>query len=333
MLTQLMQSYRPVDPSRMRAKDFLFVQRGIEQAKIGRIAVGSGWRDVNNCPLCGDGNHKYEFTKDAVGYVCCAVCGVRYSLCIPASLDDVYASPDYLSYSVDETDEAYNYRRERFGRERVGILERHCGDLHDKRILDVGCGNGYFLSVVMEKCQHCYGTEFSAKLREFAQHKTGLPIFAQDLDNLPERDFDIITLFDVLEHIPDPLPFMRSVDRLLNPGGSVLIFTPNFDSFSVRVMREYSSIVDPTEHVVLYTRDSLHHLAALMGYGVVYEETRGMDVVNVLALQDYFGERRDAILTERGDELQAMIDVAGCGDYGRIMLRKDDSVTDSIRGG
>ncbi len=328
MLSQLMQSYRPVDPSRMRAKDFLFVQRGIEQAKNVRIAAGSGWHDVETCPLCGangiTNRQTYEFTKDAIGYVHCLVCDVRYSLCIPASLDDVYASPDYLSYSVDETDEAYNYRRERFGRERVGILEKHCGDLYDKRILDVGCGNGYFLSVAKEKCQHCYGTEFSVKLREFAQYKTGLPIFAQDLDSLSNSmpGFDIITLFDVLEHIPEPIPFMRSVDRLLNPGGSVLIFTPNFDSFSVRVMREHSSIVDPTEHVVLYTRDSLHYLAALMGYSVVYEETRGMDVVNVLALQDYFGERRDAILTERGDELQAMIDAARCGDYGRIMLGK-----------
>ncbi len=330
MLSQLMQSYRPVDPSRMRAKDFLFVQRGIEQAKIDRILAGSGWCDVVACPLCGDRGipqkQIYDFSKDGVCYVHCLSCDVHYATRIPASLDDVYASPDYLSYSVDETDEAYNYRRERFGRERVSILERYCGDLCDKRILDVGCGNGYFLSVTREKCQHCYGTEFSAKLREFAQRKTGLPIFAQDLGNLPERDFDIITLFDVLEHIPDPMPFMHFVDRLLNHGGSVLIFTPNFDSFSVRVMREYSSIVDPTEHVALYTRDSLHYLAALMKYSVVYEETRGMDVVNVLALQDYFGERRDAVLTERGDELQAMIDAAHCGDYGRIMLRKGEVV-------
>ena len=326
MLSQLMQSYRPVDPSKMRAGDFLFVQRGIEQAKIDRIAAGSGWHDVEVCPLCGDRiGRKYEFTKNAVGYVRCSTCDVRYSLCIPTNLDDVYASPDYLSYSVDETDEAYNYRKERFGRERVGILERYCGDLQSKRLLDVGCGNGYFLSVAKEKCQHCYGMEFSTKLREFAQRKTGLPIFTQDLDSLPELGFDIITLFDVLEHIPDPMPFMRSVDRLLNPGGGVLIFTPNFDSFSVRVMKEYSSIVDPTEHVVLYTRDSLHYLAAMMKYSVVYEETRGMDVVNILSLQDYFGERKDAILVERGDELQAMIDAAQCGDYGRIMLRKGEA--------
>lgn len=322
MLSQLMKTHRMVDPSKMRAADFLKVQRDIEQSKLNAILAGSGWAGVSACPVCGALENRVEFEKFSVNYVCCLVCDTRYTDHIAANLDDVYKSAGYLSYSIGDSDEHYNYRRERFGKERVGILEKYCGDITEKRILDVGCGNGYFLSVAMEKSKYCFGTEFSDKLRKFTQDKTGLPVFSEDLDHLPERNFDIITLFDVIEHIPNPLPFMQAVDRLLNPGGSILIFTPNFDSFSIRVMREHSSIIDPTEHVILYTLPSLRFLAEKLGYGVVYQETQGLDVVNVLSMQQYKGEQLDRCLVEWNNELQAIINTSQCADYGRIMFRK-----------
>ncbi len=322
MLSELLKSHKPVDVSKMRAGEFLRAQDEIERPKLRGILSGNGWRHVSSCPVCGAAESQPEFSKHSVQYVCCDNCSARYSAQIAARLDDVYKSQDYLAYSKEDTDEHYNYRRERFGRERVGILEKYCGDLTDKRLLDVGCGNGYFLSVAMGKCRHCYGTEFSDKLREFTQHKTGLTVFSQSLDDLPERGFDIITLFDVIEHIPEPVPFMRSVGRLLNPGGSVLIFTPNFDSFSIRVMREYSSIIDPTEHVVLYTLPSLQFLAKQLRYQVMFAETQGLDIQNILAMQQYKNEEPSVFLTQWHNELQAMINGAQCGDYARIMFRK-----------
>ena len=322
MLSQLLKTHKSVDISKMRSATFLQTQDEIELAKLSGILDGSGWKEVASCPVCGSAEKNLEFKKHSVELVCCLNCGTRYSSRIAANLDDVYKNPGYLAYSKEDTDEHYDYRRERFGRERVDILERHCGDLTEKRLLDVGCGNGYFLSAVMEKCKHCYGSEFSGKMREFARRKTGLTVFGESLDDLPEKGFDIITLFDVIEHIPDPIPFMRSIDRILNPGGFVLIFTPNFDSFSIRVMCEYSSIIDPTEHVVLYTLPSLHYLAGKLGYEVVYEETQGLDMQNVLSMQQYKGEELNEFLNQWHNELQAMINAAQCGDYGRIMIKK-----------
>jgi 2-polyprenyl-3-methyl-5-hydroxy-6-metoxy-1,4-benzoquinol methylase len=322
MLSELMKQFKGVDVSKMRADAFLQRQDELERLKIRGIEEHSGWKDVPACPLCGSSERAPEFPKHGVDLFRCLGCSVHYGGRIAADLNDVYRNPGYVVYSKEDSEEHFNYRRERFGRERVGILEKYCGDLSEKRLLDVGCGNGYFLSVAVEKCRHCFGTEFSDRLRAFAREKTGRPIFHQRLEDLPETGFDIITLFDVIEHLPEPVPFMRQVDRLLNPGGVVLLFTPNFDSFSIRVMREASSIVDPTEHVVLYTLPSLRYLAGMLGHEVIYAETQGMDILNILSMLQSKGEPAPAFLLDWHDGLQAMINAAQCGDYARILFRK-----------
>jgi 2-polyprenyl-3-methyl-5-hydroxy-6-metoxy-1,4-benzoquinol methylase len=322
MLSCLLDSFKDVEVGKMRAPDFLKRQNEIECAKLEAIAAGSGWREVAECPLCGSQNRRTELSKHGVDLVACTDCSLRYGRKIPSNLEDVYHRPGYVSYSLESSDEHFRYRRDRFGRERVGILEHHIGDLSDRHLLDVGCGNGYFLAAAMEKCRNCYGTEASATLREFARRRTGLTIYEEQLEFLAAGSFDVITLFDVIEHIPGPVEFMRVVDRLLRPGGAVLIFTPNCDSLSVRVMKELSSIVDPTEHVVLFTLPALQQLGKVLHYTILYRETQGMDVDNILALHHYKGEAADGFLAQWRKELQAVVNAAECGDYARIIYQK-----------
>ncbi len=322
MLSELLKDFLPVDVSRMRARDFLGKQNEIENTKLAAIGKGSGWKDVESCPLCGSGERETEFRKHDVELVGCLDCRLRYGARIPSNLDDVYKSPEYVSFSKEDSDEHYSYRRDRFGRERVAILEKYCGDLTDLKILDIGCGNGYFLSAAMERCKHCFGTESSGRLRKFATQKTGLSVFGEDLENLPERDFDIITLFDVIEHVPAPARFMETVIELLKAGGHILMFTPNFDSFSIRVMEAHSSIVDPTEHVVLFTRPSLKYLADALRLETIYYETQGLDIQNILSMSRGGDADSGKFLIRWANELQAMINRSSCGDYSRIMFRK-----------
>ena len=324
MISELMKDFKKVDVTKMRSADFLQRQDEIERHKLQEIEKGGRpWRDVTSCPVCGSMERVHELVKHGIELVACQSCGTRYGTKM-ADLDAIYKDPNYVSFSADDTEEHFNYRRERFGRERVAILEKYCGNLEQKRILDVGCGNGYFLSVASEKSKHCFGAEFSDKLRKFTEQKTGCMVYDKTLDELPSEGFDIITLFDLIEHIPEPVPFMKSVDRILSPGGYILIFTPVFDSFGIRVMGAYSSIVDPTEHVLLFTMSSLAFLGRELGYEIVYSETQGLDVANILAMRQFRNEPPDQIFVEFGNELQAIINAAGCGDYGRMMYRKPE---------
>lgn len=322
MLKELLKVYRSVDTSLMRSAEFLMQQEKIELDKIKRVLNGSGFKDVSMCPLCESKDNELELTKHSINLMHCLVCDVRYSARIPADLNDIYDDVHYVVHSKEDSDEHFNYRRTRFGSERVNILEALCGDLTDKQILDIGCGTGFFISAASEKCEHVYGSEYSDIRRTEAVRRTGLTVFSETLEKLPKRDFDIITAFDVLEHVPEPIPFMRSIDEILNQDGYLFIYVPNFDSFSMMVMRDHSPAVDATEHVLLYNHSSLRFLAEVFDYEIVYAETHGMDIDNILSMSEYLHKPTDKFLVEWKRELQAMINAAQCADSLRIILKK-----------
>jgi len=322
MLSKLMKEHLKVDISRMRKKNFLQFQEEHEAKALAKIMAKHGRKDINDCPLCGSSDHAEELVKEGSPLLRCNQCDVRFQQKIPRDLRDIYEDPEKIIYPMDDTDGHYNYRVERFGKERVRLLERHCGNLKGKKILDVGCGNGYFLSALKPTGANCMGSEFSEKWRKFTAEKTGLSILGESLETFPEKDFDIITLFDVIEHIEKPVPFLASACRLLKPKGHILAYTPNYDSFSIKVMGAYSNNIGPNEHLVLFNRSSLAYLGDLTGLKILHTETRGLDIHSILAYQDYVEGKQDPFLIKWVDELQSMIDASGCGDYLRVIYEK-----------
>ncbi len=322
MLSKLMDNHLTIEINKMRTANFIERQSEMELKKVRRAEDNYKWKMVSQCPLCGCNRFRVEFEKYGSPLVMCEQCEVRYHQRIPADLKDVYQSENYELYSVEDDKEHFNYRKERFGRERVRLLEDICGHLEDKKLLDVGCGNGFFLVAAQEKCKTCYGSEFSALNREKSRRNTGLPIYPDPLDKFPEKDFDIITAFDVIEHIENPLQFMKDAKKLLKEGGYLMLFTPNFDSFSIRVMKSYSSIVDPTEHLILFNHNSLKKLGDIIGLQIVYIATRGLDINSILSYQSFLGEEPNTFLAKWINELQAMIDASGSADYLRVVYQK-----------
>jgi len=325
MLSKLLENHLPVDVRKMRASDFLTSQERFELSKLKRIADGHGWKAVEYCPVCGSTSYETELEKYGIQLVRCTNCDLRFHTRISANPDDIYQASEYTVSTKDlegDFEEQFRYRRERFGRERLRLLEKYCGDLSNKTLLDIGCGNGYFLSVASEVCRRCIGSEFSEHLRELSRKKTGLTIYNEPLESFPEKDIDIIVSFDVIEHVPQPVPFMLSARNLLSPEGYILLYTPNFDSFSARVMRERSPMVDGTEHVVLFNCASLKTLGEIAGLELVHWETHGLDIHNVIAYQSYLGEQVNPFLVKWLDELQAMIDVSGAADSIRVLYKK-----------
>lgn len=295
MLSRILKDFLPVDVTKIRNRNFIAKQIQFELDKIANVKRCHGWKDVSCCPLCGSSKREDELIIHEIPMVRCTSCELRYCIKIPADQNDIYQATDYKVYLSGNFEEDFAYRRERFGKERIKLLNKYCGDLTGKRLLDVGCGNGYFLSVAKDVCDYCVGSEFSEHLRKFAQERTGLRIYNHSLEKFPESNFDIITAFDVIEHIQDPVSFVNEAVNLLSPHGYFVIYTPNFDSFSVKVMRESSSIIDGSEHVILFSHRALNKLGEICNLKVIHTETRGLDINSIMAFNLYKGKEEENI--------------------------------------
>lgn len=222
---------------------------------------------------------------------------------------------------MGESQEHFNYRKMRFGSERVKLLQRYVGNLEEKVILDVGCGMGDFLAAAKNSFKECIGSEFSDHQRELARTNTGLEIFSEPLNSFPRRGLDVITAFDVIEHVPNPKDFLESAANLLAPGGHVLLYTPNFDSFSIKVMRDISSLISPG-HIQLFSHKALTVLGELSGFKVIHFETRGLDLASIMSYTEFKGEKIPQFLESWSEELQAVLNESQSADYLRVIYQK-----------
>ena len=147
----------------------------------------------------------------------------------------------------------------------LALIEAHAPP--SAALLDVGCATGSFLSVAQAKGWDCRGVEVSAFAATQARKRTGCEIFCGKLEDAPFADgtFDVITMWDLLEHLPDPLQGLEKARRLLKPSGLLLVNTPNENSLLRQVARflyrgSGGRITAPINR--LYHRYHLHYFAA-----------------------------------------------------------------------
>jgi 2-polyprenyl-3-methyl-5-hydroxy-6-metoxy-1,4-benzoquinol methylase len=145
------------------------------------------------------------------------------------------------------------------------------------RLLDVGCSNGAFISAAQTFGINAEGVEPAAAPAQAAT-ESGLKVhqgFLQDI-HLAEASFDVVTLFEVLEHLKDPLSLMKECHRVLSQGGVLVIRTGNTDSWSARFTKnrwEYFSISKHGGHISFFNPASMGKLAQRSGFSIASLKT------------------------------------------------------------
>ena len=122
------------------------------------------------------------------------------------------------------------------------------------RLIDVGCGIGYFLDEAKKRGWEVYGTEFTDEAVQICRDK-GIQITKGKLDttNYKEGMFDVITSFEVIEHINNPVEEVRDFSNILRKGGVVYATTPNFNSLLRYRLKSAYNIICYPEHLSYYT--------------------------------------------------------------------------------
>ena len=147
------------------------------------------------------------------------------------------------------------------------------------RMLDAGCGIGYFLQYAAKKGWEVYGTEFTDAAIESCEAKGIIMKKGQlSVDWYEEGFFDIITSFEVLEHINNPVPEVNNFQKLLRKGGVLYFTTPNFNCFERFWLRSKYSVICYPEHLCYYTPRTVNFLMRKMGLHKVSLKTSGISL-------------------------------------------------------
>lgn len=126
-------------------------------------------------------------------------------------------------------------------------------------LLDVGCGNGVFLSRMKALGWAATGVEIDEKAARLARERFGLEVRTGALEEVgfPDDTFDAVSLSHVIEHVYDPVALVQECRRILRPGGRLIILTPNTRSLGHHIFRSAWRGLEPPRHIQMFNRTTL----------------------------------------------------------------------------
>lgn len=211
-----------------------------------------------NCIIC-----NYDKLTSLQGYekahLCqCDSCDLVFSKVIPTSeeLGKYYKNYGINNYLSPLTIKRYNE-----------LLDQFEPFRKTNKILDIGCGLGYFLLEAKSRGWEVYGTELSSESANICiQKEINVENGTLKPENYENEMFDIITSFEVIEHINNPRSELQNCYNILRKGGLVYITTPNFNSLLRYRLKAAYNIITYPEHLTYYTPKTLKKLFELSGF-------------------------------------------------------------------
>lgn len=195
----------------------------------------------------------------------CPKCFMGFSIC------EVTQKELMAFYTSQPTDK--EYLKEERGRRKSfrGVLKRLEGFGYTKgKVLDFGSGPGLFLSEAKNKGWEVFGSESSEWARQYAEEKYGIILkHDTETEEFTDNFFDVITLFDVIEHLPVPIETINFLTKKLKPGGMLVLTTPRFDSFVRKIMGVGWHFMFPA-HLLYFSKDSISAILQKSGYEKIY---------------------------------------------------------------
>jgi SAM-dependent methyltransferase len=143
-------------------------------------------------------------------------------------------------------------------------------------ILDIGCNSGGFLSTMNRSAWKLHGIEIEPSMAQKAKQATGAEVFVGDVMKapFPDESFDVITCFDVLEHVYEPRDMLMKVRAWLKPGGVFYTVLPNIDSWESRLFGGYWYGLELPRHLFHFSPTSLRYVMDSLGFEEVHLKTR-----------------------------------------------------------
>ena len=223
------------------------------------------------CPICNHAPAERSLCKTSLTYKTtfdlleCGHCRTKY----------YHPVPTLEQLSLFYSDHAYEFDRWRQEAKAGHYLRKLLKQASSGKLLDIGCASGYFISYINKQSDwDAYGVELGELPAKFARDTLGLNVIHGDLFSASYENnfFDAIYVGDVLEHVPNPVDFMRECRRILKPGGKLHLAVPNGRTDCRGLIRyfqeENKGGRHASGHIFFFEKESLNALFTKTGFSI-----------------------------------------------------------------
>lgn len=240
--------------------------------------------EIVSCPICFSKKNKKLYPKKYKRIVKCANCGLIYT--------NPRLKKKYLKHLYSE-DYFRNNKSAHFGYENylgdenkiLTTFNSRIEDIEENvakgRLLDVGCATGFFMKAAKDRGWVVEGNEISKFASDYAKKNYKFSIFNEDFLNLPvpKIKYDLITMWDVIEHFYDPISAVKKASNLLNPDGMLVISTPDVNSIPAKITKDkWIGYKLSDEHLTYFSSKTISALLKSGGFEIVKKKHIGKHV-------------------------------------------------------
>lgn len=205
-------------------------------------------------------------------------------------LPDYYKSEDYISHTDSQRnlfEKVYHLVRSISLKKKLKLINSFSSE--SKKLLDVGCGTGDFLQTALENNWIVSGIEPNEQAREIANKKTNNSVFeTEQLLKLEASSFDVITLWHVLEHLPDLENHIKVFKKLLKTNGTLIIAVPNYKSYDAKHYKQFWAAYDVPRHLWHFNKTSISKLVSKQHMKVLKVKPMWFDAFYVSMLSEKY---------------------------------------------
>lgn len=224
------------------------------------------------CPICNSDKIKESFKKDGYDLYSCQDCLVLFVWPTPVNLKNIYSreyfnnqreGPNfgYVSYDQDKLSMADTFHTY------LAKIEKF---VSGRNIFDVGAATGYFLDLARQRGWHTCGVDISDYAAREASQRGHQVLAGDNISSLSWPDkFDAVTMWDVLEHLPDPVGYLQQLNRIMKKDAVLATNTINKSSLWARLWGQRWHAIIPPEHLFFYSPPSLFKLFDRSGFKVL----------------------------------------------------------------
>jgi len=241
-----------------------------------------------NCNICGKNNTSLFLKKDGFTLVKCTDCGLVYLNPRPSKnyLNALYKNKFHgeMSGPRDKYENFLKHKRRYaldYNLSRLRFVNKYS---RGRKLLDVGCACGIFLHLAEKEGYEVQGMEISGDSARIARDKFDLEIHEGRFENnnFDSSSFNIVTMWDVLEHSHDSVRDLKEAYRLLKPKGLLVIQAPNLQGLDVSILTKDWGWLQVPYHLYFFTPSSLKKMVEKTNFKIVAVRTYYVDLWDIL---------------------------------------------------